>query len=267
MQTVRRHQCFVEYKEIAHLLLVGLQLAKCIFDACLRSGWVLRFDHRQWQAIDEAHQVGSTQPLATLYGELAHHQKMVALRVFKIHQLHAVSTAFAGNLHLHLHRHPAHQRFVKGAVALDQGGVLGLGKLVCYFVQHGGRCLMVEQSQCRTQLALQQHLAVISALWRVTVRGNVEAGAVIPAGVLKPLEGEVFEFGFRHAPPSRLDRMGAKVTGEQLGKQGIPSARQASVLPFALDGGFPKRPDRRIEFRHQSERRHQNLERRQSSSR
>ena len=93
---------------------------------------------------------------------------MVALRILEVHQLHPVTTAFAGNLHLH--RHPAHQRFVKGAVALDQGGVLGLGKLVCYFVQHGGRCLMVEQSQCRTQLALQQHLA--EAAQRMRAQGE-----------------------------------------------------------------------------------------------
>lgn len=123
--------------------------------------------HRHRQAVDEAHQVGPARLLASQNGELRYHQEVVAFGLVEVHQLHAVAAALARDLHLD--RHAAHQRFVEGAVALDQRGVFGLGDLVRDLVENVGRRVRVEPGQGLAQFALQQHLAVIAAFRGVAV--------------------------------------------------------------------------------------------------
>ncbi|OIQ65288.1 hypothetical protein GALL_531540 [mine drainage metagenome] len=169
---------------------------KRVLDAHLLGRQVFQFNHRNRQAVDETHQVRAARLFAALHGELAHHQKVVALRVFKVYQHHPIAPALAINLHLH--RHATHQCLVKGAVALDERGVIRLAQLVRHLVQHRTGDLRIQPRQGLTQLALQQHLAIVAALGAVAVRRNVRASAVVPAGVLKPGEGKLFEVVFNH---------------------------------------------------------------------
>ena len=133
-----------------------MQLLVSLAYAHLLCRHVFQLDHRHRQTVDKAHQVGPTQLRALgtlpLYGELAHHQKVVSLRALKVHQLHPVAPALA--VDFHLYRHTTHQRLVKGAVALDERRVIGLTDLVRHLVQYVGGCVRVQSAQRFAQLAL-----------------------------------------------------------------------------------------------------------------
>ena len=97
---------------------------------------------------------------------------------------------------LHLNRYPGNQRLVKSTVALDQRGMIGLGDLVRYLFEGGFRNGGVEAMQRGAELIGQQHFAVVAALGRVAVGGDIGTMEVIPAGVLEPSDGELFEMIF-----------------------------------------------------------------------
>ena len=89
--------------------------------ACSRR--VLQFDHRDGQAVDEAHQIGPARLLAALHRELVHHQKAVVLALLEVDQPHAVVALRPRAIPPpHLQEQP-----VEGAVVLDQRQRLGFG--------------------------------------------------------------------------------------------------------------------------------------------
>ncbi len=194
MGAVGDHQCLVGHEQGLDLGLVGLQLVEGPPDVRLLIGRVLQLQHCNGQAVDEAHQVGAPGLLGALHRELVDHQEAVALRALEIHQPHPVAALAPGLVHLH--RHAIHQPFVEGAVAEKQRGVRCLGDMVHHFVERGCGDGGVQNPQGLLQPAGQDDLAVILALRRLAIRGNVRPEAGLPAALLEPAKGELFQVIF-----------------------------------------------------------------------
>jgi hypothetical protein len=77
--------------------------------------------------------------------------------------------------------------------------VVGLRQLAGHLVENGFGNGLVEAMQRGAKLAGQDGLAVVAALRGVAVWRYIRAVQVVPAGVLEPGEGELFEVGFSHA--------------------------------------------------------------------
>jgi hypothetical protein len=157
-------------------------------------GRVLQFDHRDGQAVDEAHQIGPARLLAALDGELIDDHEAVALRVLEVDHLHAVAALLATDFHLH--RHPGDQGFVEGAVGENQRGMVGLGKLTGHLVEVASGMFGLRRCSAVRADGGQEHLAVVGPFGRVAVGRDVRAVEVVPAGVLEPGEADFLKLLF-----------------------------------------------------------------------
>ncbi len=95
VQAIGDHQRLVEHEQVGNLGLVGFELIEGRPDIRLLSRRVLEFDHRNRQAVDEAHQIRAARLLGALHRVLIHHQKAVVLRMLEVDQAHTVAALLA----------------------------------------------------------------------------------------------------------------------------------------------------------------------------
>ena len=197
LQPVADHQRSVADEQVGDIVLVGLQLVVGRPDAGLFRGGVFQLQHRDGQAVDETHQVGPARLLAALHGELVDHQKAVALGLLEVDQAQAVAPLDALGIG-DIDRDAVDQRFVHGAVALDQRGVVGLDHCMGGFVQRTGRHAWVQPGQRVGQFLPQHHLPPVGAGRGVAVGSDVGPAPEVPAGVLQPGDGLLLDVVFGH---------------------------------------------------------------------
>jgi hypothetical protein len=90
MGSVGNDQNFVVVEKGTYLLLIRLQLLERRPNGGVFIGRILQFKHREWQAIDEDHDIRPPVVLPLDNRELVHSQPVVDFRMIKIDQAHPV---------------------------------------------------------------------------------------------------------------------------------------------------------------------------------
>ena len=161
-------------------------------------GRVLQLDHRHRQAVDEAHHVGPARLLGALHRELVHHQKAVV--------------APAARNRSAAHGRRASRRRCSTSTGTPSSNASWKARLL--WISDGScslatRCATSSStvsgiSGFRRRSASSSRSAAPPAgsprAPASAVRRDVGAVAVVPAGVLEPGEGELFEVVFVNHP-------------------------------------------------------------------
>ena len=160
--------------------LVGLQLLPGRPDGGLFVGGVFELQHDQRQAVDEEHHVGPAGVLVLHDRELVHREPVVVVGIVEVQDpgLRPGDGAVRSPV---LHRYAVHHQPVQVAVALDQVGALGTGQFAEGVLERLRWKVGIQPHQGIAQALLENHLAVIGALGRGTIRREVGAVLYLPA--------------------------------------------------------------------------------------
>ncbi len=193
---VRNDQHLVVLEDIGYLRLVGLDLMEGLPHVGIQVGRVLQLDQREWQTVDEQHDVGPARVVRAGDGELVDRQPLVACRVGPVHQPHEIAAGFA--VTLVLHRDTGDQQPVKLPVGGQQHRRAEVQYLPDGILAGSGRHVWVQSRDGLAQPAGQHHLAVALALGMRPVWGHVGPVAVLPTHVGQPAQSLLFKLVFGH---------------------------------------------------------------------
>ena len=195
------HQRLVEDEQVRDLGLVGLELVECRPDVRLLVGRVLELDHRDRQAVDEAHQVGPPGVLGALDGELVHDQKAVCCGC------RSRSAARGRRAFRRLAPLPLADR---RSTPHESGGCSGSAPARAAWPP---RCTTSSSTvsgmpgfrrrSASSNRPSQQHLPIVGALGRLAVRRDVRAVRYSNPESWNQARADLFEIVFRH---SLIDR-------------------------------------------------------------
>ncbi len=156
---IGNYQCLVEHEQVWNFFLIGLDLIVGIPHIGIFIRRILEFDHRHGQAIDKYHHIRAAVHLAAKQRELIDHQKLVVVRALEIDELDVIGLFLVTLIELHLDA--IDQQSMKGAVVLNQGGMIRLADNMCRFFQGRPGNLRIDALQGIQQTTCQHHLPVI----------------------------------------------------------------------------------------------------------
>ena len=190
------HQQLVEREEAGDLGLVGLELLPGGVDGGFGVGGVLELDDGEGEAVDEEEDVRAALGLA-LDCELVDGEPVVVGGVVEVDKADELAARLA--VAHDLDGDALDEERVEGAVGVDEGGGIGLGRLaerlLAGFRGGGG----VEAGDGGLEAAGKDDVAVVGALGGGFAGGDVGAVEDLPADLGEPFEGGFFDDGFGEA--------------------------------------------------------------------
>ena len=166
LHPVRRGQHGVAGEQGGQLRLVGLQLPERRPHGGGGVGGILELDHRQWQAVDEHHQVGPAGVAVLDYRELVDRPPAIGAGIVEVDDARlraANGAADCAAASAVLDRYAVHQHAVKGAVARRQGAPRRLRQLAKGGVERFLRQVRVEIAQGTAHGVFEHHLRMAGA--------------------------------------------------------------------------------------------------------